>query len=99
MGTTPSAELPYRRLRRDNCIAIVEKTGRARTDTLREDEIDSEPLRMRAHVQPNHEVCWGGDDIEAALRERANAGQVILGFKILEPMAEGKLKVWDWSGF
>jgi hypothetical protein len=66
---------------------------------MREDEIVSEPLRQKAHVMDNDEVCWGGDDIEAALREIADAGQVILGFEILEPLSEGKLKVWGWSGF
>lgn len=66
---------------------------------MREDEIVSELLRLRAHVLPNGEVCWGGDDIEAALREIADAGQVVLGFEILEPLSEGKLRVWGWSGF
>jgi hypothetical protein len=66
---------------------------------MREDEIVSEPLRLRAHVLPNGEVCWAGDDIEAALREIADAGQVILGFEILEPLPEDTLNVWGWSGF
>ena len=66
---------------------------------MREDEIVSEPLLLRAHVLPNGEVCWAGDDIEAALREIADAGQVILGFEILEPLPEDTLNVWGWSGF
>ena len=56
-------------------------------------------LRLEAHVLDNGEVCWGGDDIEAALREIADAGQVTLGFEILEPLPEGELQVWGWSGF
>ena len=66
---------------------------------MREDEIVSEPLRLRAHVLPNGEVCWAGDDIEAALREIADAGQLILGFEILESLPEDTLNVWGWSGF
>jgi hypothetical protein len=66
---------------------------------MREDQMVSEPLRIKAHVRPNGEVCWGGDDIVAALREVADAGQVILGFEILEPLSEGKVKVWGWSGY
>jgi hypothetical protein len=66
---------------------------------VREDQIVSDPLRLKAHVLPNGEVCWGGDDIESALREIADAGQVILGFDILEPLSGGKFKAWGTSGY
>ena len=66
---------------------------------MREDQIVSEALRRKAHVQPNGEVGRGGDDIEDALREIADAGQVILGFEIFEPLSEGKLRAWGGSGY
>jgi hypothetical protein len=66
---------------------------------MREDQIVSESLRRKAHGQPNGEVAWGGDDIEAALREIADAGQVILGFEIFEPWPGDKLKAWGCSGY
>lgn len=66
---------------------------------MREDEMVSEPLRLSAHVLDNGEVCWGGDDIVAALREIAGAGQVILGFDMLEPLSGGKLRPWGTSGY
>lgn len=66
---------------------------------MREDQVVSEPLRLKAHILPNGEVCWGGDDIEAALREIADAGQVILGFDIIEPLSGGKLRDCGTSGY
>jgi hypothetical protein len=67
--------------------------------TMREDQIVSEALQQKAHVLPNGEVCWSGDNIETALREIANAGQVILGFDILEPLSGEKLRDWGTSGY
>jgi hypothetical protein len=84
--------------RRVRQIAAADRRA-GRGVSQREDLLVSESLRRKAHVLPNGEVCWGGDDIEAALHEIADAGQVILGFEILEPLREGKLKVWGWSGF
>jgi hypothetical protein len=66
---------------------------------MREDQIVSEALQLKAHVLPNGEVCWRGDDVETALREIANAGQVILGFDILEPLSGEKLRDWGTSAF
>jgi hypothetical protein len=52
---------------------------------VREEHIVSQELRLKARVLPTTgEVCWARDEIEAAFRELANAGQVILGFDIME---------------
>ena len=66
---------------------------------MREDEMVSEHLRLKVHVLDDGEVSWGGADIEAALREIADAGQVILGFAILEPLSGGKLRPWGTSAY
>jgi hypothetical protein len=66
---------------------------------MREDQIVSEELRKRAHVMPNGEVCWSGSDIEEALHEIANAGQIILGFEILEAVSGGRWKAWGISAY
>jgi len=69
-------------------------------EDVREDQIVSELLRTKAHVLPGgREVCWGGDDIEAALREIAGAGHVILGFDIVEPLPGGEIKYRGTSGY
>ena len=62
-------------------------------------ELVSEGMKSRAHILQTSEVCWGGADIEAALREIADAGQVILGFDILEPLSGGKLRPWGTSAY
>jgi hypothetical protein len=66
---------------------------------MREDQIVSEALRSRVRLLPNGEVCWLGSDIEQALHEIANAGQVILGFEILEPLSDGRFKACGISAY
>ncbi len=69
-------------------------------EDIREDQVVSERLRIRARVLPgDREVCWTRDDIEAALREVADAGYVILGFDILEPLSGGEFQDWGTSAY
>lgn len=66
---------------------------------IREDEIVSEPLKLKAHLHPHGDVCWSGNDIEAALGEISLAGRVILGFDIVEPLPRGKVRLWGASDY
>ena len=59
----------------------------------------SEPLRLKAHVLHTDEVCWARDDIEAALRELANADQVVLGFDIMELLPGGSPCIQGTSAY
>jgi hypothetical protein len=61
---------------------------------MRKNDILSEELKRKAHFTPGGEACWSGSDIQDALREIANSGRLILGFDILEPMSDGRVKDW-----
>jgi hypothetical protein len=84
---------PLRKLQRNSPKALTTIFG------VREDEIVSTYLRERAKIFENGEVGWSGDLIEAAIRELAAAGRVMLGFDILEPVFGGKLRPWGTSAF
>jgi hypothetical protein len=66
---------------------------------MREDQMVSPALRTKAHILGTNEVCWGREDIEPALFELAQAGQVILGFDILELLSEGSVRLWGTSSY
>jgi hypothetical protein len=66
---------------------------------VREHRLVSEQLRKRALVSANGDLCGRGADIEAALKEITDAGQVVLGFDIYERLCDGTLKDCGASGF
>lgn len=66
---------------------------------MREHRLVSEELRKKALVLANGDLCWRGADIEAALKEITDAGQVVLGFDIYERLSDGTLKDCGTSGF